>query len=139
MGGYKGNSTPRTTRSGPVTKPIKKKLRFTPSLTRRVEATASTFKKFLVTHISLIISLVLISSIFFTVFMGRQNYTSMKYESLKYGSENSAWRGLEIIDQESGEMLGGKRAAIQYYYNVKYGQEDRVQRRKEAMINDQMS
>merc|ERR1712107_565627 len=50
-----------------------------------------------------------------------------------------SWRGLEIVDQESGDMLGGKRAAIQYYYNVKYGQEDRVQRRKEAMINDQMS
>ncbi len=43
-----------------------------------------------------------------------------RYESLKYGMENSA-RGLEIKDPETGELLGGKRAAIQYHYSVKYG------------------
>ena len=44
----------------------------------------------------------------------------IRYESLKYGVENSA-RGLEIKDPETGELLGGKRAAIQYAYSVKYG------------------
>ena len=43
-----------------------------------------------------------------------------RYESLRYGVENSA-RGLEIKDPETGELLGGKRAAIQYAYSVKYG------------------
>ena len=44
----------------------------------------------------------------------------IRYESLRYGVENSA-RGLEIKDPETGELLGGKRAAIQYAYSVKYG------------------
>ena len=34
--------------------------------------------------------------------------------------ENAA-RGLEIKDPETGELLGGKKAAIQYYYSIKYG------------------
>ena len=34
--------------------------------------------------------------------------------------ENAA-RGLEIKDPETGELLGGKRAAIQYFYSIKYG------------------
>ena len=44
----------------------------------------------------------------------------MRYESLKYGVENAA-RGLEIRDPATGELLGGKKAAIQYYYSIKYG------------------
>ena len=39
---------------------------------------------------------------------------------MKYGVENAA-RGLEIRDPETGELLGGKKAAIQYYYSIKYG------------------
>ena len=39
---------------------------------------------------------------------------------MKYGVENAA-RGLEIKDPETGELLGGKKAAIQYYYSIKYG------------------
>ena len=46
-----------------------------------------------------------------------------RYESLKYGVENALARGLEIKDTETGELLGGKRAAIQYHYSVKYGDE----------------
>ena len=47
-------------------------------------------------------------------------YSCIRYESLKYGVENAA-RGLEIRDPETGELLGGKKAAIQYYYSIKYG------------------
>ena len=39
---------------------------------------------------------------------------------MKYGVEHAA-RGLEIRDPVTGELLGGKKAAIQYYYSIKYG------------------
>ena len=43
---------------------------------------------------------------------------------MKYGVENAA-RGLEIRDPATGELLGGKKAAIQYYYSIKYGDKAR--------------
>ena len=45
----------------------------------------------------------------------------LRYEALKYGFEKSSAQGLKITDPETGELLGGKRAAIQYHYSVKYG------------------
>ena len=42
----------------------------------------------------------------------------LRYESIKFGAEGRASNGLEIIDQETGQPLGGKRAAIQYYFSV---------------------
>ena len=48
-----------------------------------------------------------------------------RYESMKFGVENSKrTRGLEIRDQETGQLLGGKRAAIQYFYTQRYGDTD---------------
>ena len=47
----------------------------------------------------------------------------IRYESLKYGMEKTLARGLEIKDSETGELLSGKKAAIQYHYSVKYGNE----------------
>ena len=44
---------------------------------------------------------------------------------MKFGVENSKRsRGLEIRDQETGQLLGGKRAAIQYFYTQRYGDTD---------------
>ena len=44
---------------------------------------------------------------------------------MKFGVENSKRSGgLEIRDQETGQLLGGKRAAIQYYYTQRYGDTD---------------
>ena len=42
----------------------------------------------------------------------------VRYESIKFGAESRASGGLEILDQETGQPLGGKRAAIQYYFSV---------------------
>ena len=42
-----------------------------------------------------------------------------RYESLKYGAERRGG-GLVILDPETGMLLGGKKAAIKYYYDVKY-------------------
>ena len=44
---------------------------------------------------------------------------------MKFGVENSIRSGgLEIRDQETGQLLGGKRAAIQYFYTQRYGDTD---------------
>ena len=43
---------------------------------------------------------------------------TVRYESIKFGAESRASGGLEILDQETGQPLGGKRAAIQYYFSV---------------------
>ena len=44
---------------------------------------------------------------------------------MKFGVENSKRSGgLEIRDQETGQLLGGKRAAIQYFYTQRYGDTD---------------
>ena len=44
---------------------------------------------------------------------------------MKFGVENSKRSGgLEIRDQETGKLLGGKRAAIQYFYTQRYGDTD---------------
>ena len=48
------------------------------------------------------------------------NAIFIRYESLKYGMENKG-TGFRIYDKETGELLGGKRAAIQFYYDSKYG------------------
>ena len=42
--------------------------------------------------------------------------------------------GLEIKDPETGELLGGKRAAIQYYYSVKYGGEGGMQEAEQTAV-----
>ena len=55
-----------------------------------------------------------------------------RYESLKYGVENALGRGLEI--KETGELLGGKRAAIQYHYSVKYGDEGGKQEAEQTAV-----
>ena len=57
-----------------------------------------------------------------------------RYESLKYGVEKALARGLEIKDPETGELLGGKRAAIQYYYSVKYGGEGGNQETEKSAV-----
>ena len=42
-----------------------------------------------------------------------------RYDSLKFGVEQRG-ETFSIIDSETGELLGGKKAAIQYYYDSKY-------------------
>ena len=125
--GYKGHdSTPRYYKKRSVRKT---KLSFTPHLSA-VKEKASTFinsedfNKILLAVVPYIVTMIFISSIFFTIYIGNTDKGgNMKYESLKYGVENALARGLEIKDPETGELLGGKRAAIQYHYSVKYGDE----------------
>ena len=57
-----------------------------------------------------------------------------RYESLKYGVENALALGLEIKDPETGELLGGKKAAIQYHYSVKYGDEGGKQEAEQTAV-----
>ena len=52
---------------------------------------------------------------------------------MKFGVENSKMSGgLEIRDQETGQLLGGKRAAIQYFYTQRYGDTDGVEGGKQG-------
>ena len=52
---------------------------------------------------------------------------------MKFGVENSKRSGgLEIRDQETGQLLGGKRAAIQYFYTQRYGDTDRAEGGKQG-------
>ena len=52
---------------------------------------------------------------------------------MKFGMENSKRSGgLEIRDQETGQLLGGKRAAIQYFYTQRYGDTDGVEGGKQG-------
>lgn len=43
---------------------------------------------------------------------------SYRYESIKFGAESRASPWLEITDEETGQPLGGKRAAIQFYFSA---------------------
>ena len=40
----------------------------------------------------------------------------LRYQAIQYGSERSG-ESLVIVDKETGELLGGKRAAIQFYHD----------------------
>ena len=52
---------------------------------------------------------------------------------MKFGMENSKRSGgLEIRDQETGQLLGGKRAAIQYFYTQRYGDTDEAEGGKQG-------
>ena len=52
---------------------------------------------------------------------------------MKFGVENSNRSGgLEIRDQETGQLLGGKRAAIQYFYTQRYGDTDEAEGGKQG-------
>lgn len=45
---------------------------------------------------------------------------SLKYESINYGSDEASWGNdvdMSVTDGESGEELGGKRAALQFYHD----------------------
>ena len=41
---------------------------------------------------------------------------SVRYDSIRFGLENSP-SPLEVLNTETGESLGGKKAAIQFYYD----------------------
>jgi len=45
---------------------------------------------------------------------------SLKYESINYGGDEASWGNdveMSVTDGESGEELGGKRAALQFYHD----------------------
>lgn len=73
--------------------------------------------------------MVMFSSIVFSVYMGTNLLsTNGKFKSIKYGAskkiQNMRKEGRLIeydIKDENGVVLGGKRAAIQFAYNQKYG------------------
>ena len=39
-----------------------------------------------------------------------------RYQAIQFGSEKMG-EGLVIMDKETGQLLGGKKAAIQFYYD----------------------
>jgi len=61
---------------------------------------------------------ILIFSILFGSFIGRntEDRRNLKYDSIRFGLENSP-SPLEVLNTETGESLGGKKAAIQFYYD----------------------
>merc|ERR1711868_40171 len=91
------------------------------------------YEEFLQNYLPIIISIIFMCSIFFMVFMGNHSsYSNGKYESLKYGAERRGG-GLVILDPETGMLLGGKKAAIKYYYDVKfraYGEYNEITQRR---------
>merc|ERR1719187_1147615 len=58
------------------------------------------------------------ASICLGVLVGKMDMdrTNMKYQAIQFGSERMG-KGLVIIDKDTGELLGGKRAAIQFYHD----------------------
>merc|ERR1712179_277237 len=68
--------------------------------------------------IHLIVVILVAASLCFGVLIGTMNKdrTNMKYQAIQFGSERVG-EGLVIIDGETGELLGGKRAAIQFYHD----------------------
>ena len=81
--GYKGHTTPRssfTQDSNTIHKPIriKKRLSFSPSLSDKLEASLDQLRDSVSAYVPVLITLVLVSSIFFTVFMGNRSHTGMK-------------------------------------------------------------
>eukprot|EP00088_Acartia_fossae_P002667 TRINITY_DN110_c0_g1_i3.p1 TRINITY_DN110_c0_g1~~TRINITY_DN110_c0_g1_i3.p1 ORF type:complete len:414 (-),score=110.85 TRINITY_DN110_c0_g1_i3:132-1373(-) len=89
------------------------------------------------TLVTVCLGIVMFSSIVFSVYMGTSFIapTNGKLRSIKYGTnkrlENLRKDGRIIdydIKDEFGNVLGGKRAAIQYAYDKKYG---KVQKPKE--------
>ena len=39
-----------------------------------------------------------------------------RYQAIQFGSERVG-KGLTIVDRETGDLLGGKKAAIQFYHD----------------------
>merc|ERR1719221_93255 len=72
--------------------------------------------------VKIFLTVILVSTILYDpVFIGdtqKGGNMTLKYESFKFGVERHSSVGLKIKDQETGEPLGGKRAAIQYYFSV---------------------
>ena len=44
------------------------------------------------------------------------DYLCFRYQAIKFGSERRG-ESLVIVDKETGALLGGKRAAIQFYHD----------------------
>merc|ERR1719312_1149176 len=74
----------------------------------------------LISQIPNLITMILVSAILYMTFISGDTQTAgnMKYESIKFGAESRASRWLEITDEETGLPLGGKRAAIQFYFSA---------------------
>jgi len=65
-----------------------------------------------------IMVIVMAASLCFGILVGTmvRERNNMKYQAIEYGSVRMG-KGLTIMDEETGELLGGKRAAIQFYHD----------------------
>eukprot|EP00088_Acartia_fossae_P031093 TRINITY_DN3203_c0_g1_i1.p1 TRINITY_DN3203_c0_g1~~TRINITY_DN3203_c0_g1_i1.p1 ORF type:complete len:439 (-),score=110.16 TRINITY_DN3203_c0_g1_i1:100-1416(-) len=90
------------------------------------------------TLVTVCLGVVMFSSIVFSVYMGANLVASPngKLRAIKYGSnkklQNMRKEGRLIdydIKDETGNVLGGKRAAIQFAYDQKYGRKDNSAKR----------
>eukprot|EP00092_Neocalanus_flemingeri_P087703 GFUD01110737.1.p1 GENE.GFUD01110737.1~~GFUD01110737.1.p1 ORF type:complete len:168 (+),score=30.21 GFUD01110737.1:124-627(+) len=72
--------------------------------------------------------LVVAASLCFGLLVGdmAREKRNMKYQAIQFGKLNSLGpgKGLTIVDRETGEVLGGKRAAIQFYHDQKTRNEE---------------
>jgi len=95
------------------------------------------------TLVTACLGVVMFSSIVFSVYVGTHTYSSSatngKYRSIEFGVQKRIQTLREegrIIDydikDENGNVLGGKRAAIQYAYEKKYGKDIKTARRDAA-------
>ena len=64
-----------------------------------------------------LVVVVVAASLVFGVLVSNHSRTNMKYEAIQFGKEQATNRGLAVTDSDSGDLLGGKRAAIQFYHD----------------------
>jgi len=66
-----------------------------------------------------LVVIIFASSIGYGLLCGNRTRENLKYKSIKYGGDVASRSnlGIAVTDGESGEQLGGKRAAMQYYHD----------------------
>lgn len=64
-----------------------------------------------------LVILVVGASLAFGVLVGNHTRSNLKYEAIQFGKEKATNPGMAVTDSDSGDLLGGKRAAIQFYHD----------------------
>jgi len=66
-----------------------------------------------------LVVIIFASSIGYGLLCGNRTRENLKYQAIKYGGDEASKShvGVAVTDGESGEQLGGKRAAMQYYHD----------------------
>merc|ERR1719154_143458 len=80
-------------------------------------ASAGPSPKSLAPLVHLLVVLVVAASIGFGLFVGNHSRSGGKYGAIQFAGEQAVPGGIAVTDSESGDLLGGKRAAIQFYHD----------------------